>query len=133
LHDGTPWPIGGHKGAGLAVLVEILTGVLGGGGFLHSIQPPDPLTSKDGSVSQCCIAVDIERFMPLAEFRQRVAAFVGDLKSNPLASGYTEILLPGERAHRTQLHRLQNGVPLDKDVAVDLRTWAERLNVAFPF
>lgn len=133
LHGGIPWPIGGHKGGGLAVLVEILTGVLGGTGFLHGIQPPGLRTSEEESESQCCIAIDIARFMPLAEFRERMVAFISDLKSNPLASGYSEILLPGERAHRTQLRCLRDGVALEPDVAADFRAWAERLNVTFPF
>ncbi|MEO6966090.1 MAG: Ldh family oxidoreductase [Acidobacteriaceae bacterium] len=133
LHGGTPWPIGGHKGAGLAVLVEILTGVLGGGGFLHGIQAPSLRTSKGESESQCCIVIDIARIMPVAEFRERMVAFIDDLKNNPLAPGYTEILVPGERAHRTQLRCLRDGVTLEADVALDLRTWAQMLNVAFPF
>jgi len=133
LQGGTPWPIGDHKGAGLAVLVEILTGVLGGSGFLHGIQPPSLRTSSEQSEIQCCIVIDIGRFMPLTEFQDRVLAFISDLKSNPLASGYTEILLPGERAHRSQQRCLQEGVSLETDVAADLLGWAERLNVVFPF
>jgi ureidoglycolate dehydrogenase (NAD+) len=133
LHGGTPWPIGGHKGAGLAVLVEILTGALGGSGFLRGVQPPSLRTSKEECETQCCIVIDIARFMPLAEFLERVVEFISDLKSNPLGPGETEILLPGERAHRSQLYCLENGVALEKDIAVALRAWAERLNVAFPF
>jgi LDH2 family malate/lactate/ureidoglycolate dehydrogenase len=133
LDGGTPWPIGGHKGAGLAVLVEVLTGVLGGGAFLRGVKPRGLRTSRKESESQCCVVIDIARFMPLAEFRERMFAFIGDLKSNPIASGYAEILLPGERARRTQLDCLQNGLTLETDVAVELRAWAQRLNVACPF
>ena len=71
--------------------------------------------------------------MPIEEFRQRMLAFIADLKSNPLAPGSTEILVPGERAHRTYLLSLENGVPLEADVAADLRAWAQRLNVDYPF
>jgi LDH2 family malate/lactate/ureidoglycolate dehydrogenase len=133
LHGGTPRPIGDHKGAGLAVLVEVLTGVLGGGGFLHGVQSPELRTSPENGESQCCIAIDIARFMPLEEFRQRMVAFIADLKGNPLAPGQSEILLPGERAHRIDLLCLENGVPLEADVATDLRAWAQRLKVDCPF
>ena len=132
LHGGTPWPIGNHKGAGLAVLVEVLSGVLGGSGFLHGIQPPSLRRSKEECESQCCIVIDIARFMPLSEFRERIVAFIADLKSNPLADGYTEILLPGERAHRTYLRNLQEGVTVETEVAAELHAWAERLNVTLP-
>jgi len=133
LHGGTPWPIGDHKGAGLAVLVEILTGVLGGSNFLHGIRPPNLRTSKEESETQCCIAIDIARFMPLNIFRERMAKFVDDLKSNAIAPGHVEILLPGERAHRAQLRCLQDGASLEADIAADLRVWAEQLEVVFPF
>jgi LDH2 family malate/lactate/ureidoglycolate dehydrogenase len=133
LNGGTAQPIGDYKGAGLAILVEVLTGVLGGGAFLHDIHPPEVRNSVDNSESQCCIAIDIAKFMPPEEFRQRMAAFIADLKSNPLAPGSTEILVPGERAHRTYLLSLENGVPLEADVAADLRAWAQRLNVDYPF
>src|SRR4029079_6324695 len=43
-HAGTPMPIGAHKGAGLAILVEVLTGVLGGAAFLKGIVPPEKRT-----------------------------------------------------------------------------------------
>lgn len=133
LHGGTPWPIGGHKGAGLAVLVEVLTGVLGCGGFLHGIQSPELRTSPDQGESQCCIAIDIPNFMPLEEFRQRMVTFITDLKGNPPAAGHTEILLPGEKAHRTYLMCIRNGVELETDVIAELQTWAQRFKVDFPF
>jgi LDH2 family malate/lactate/ureidoglycolate dehydrogenase len=132
LQGGTPWPIGGHKGAGLAVLVEVLTGVLGGSGFLHGIQPPNLRTSEEGCESQCCIVIDVARFMSLAEFHQRLRAFIADLKGNSLAPGYTEILLPGERAHRAQLRCLREGVTFETGLAADLRSWAQRLQVIVP-
>lgn len=133
LHGGTPQPIGTYKGAGLAVLVEILTGVLGGGGFLHSIEAPAVRTSPAHGESQCCIAIKIATFIPPEEFLRRMALFVADLKSNPLVPGYKEILLPGERAHRSYRTNLDCGVPVEEDVAAGLHGWAQQLNVDCPF
>lgn len=133
LHGGTPRPMGEHKGAGLAILVEVLTGVLGGGGFLHGVSVPNQRTSPNGRPSQCCIAIDIARFMPPEEFRERMVAFINDLKANPLSPGETEILLPGERAHRTRMLCLKEGVPLEANVATELREWSQKLSVNCPF
>jgi LDH2 family malate/lactate/ureidoglycolate dehydrogenase len=132
LHGGAPWPIGDHKGAGLAVLVEILTGVLGGGGFLHGIKAPESRTSPDDGESQCCIAIEIARFMPAEGFHRRMTHFIADLKANPLAPGQKEILVPGEKAHRTYLQSVANGVPVEADVAADLREWAQKMKVGCP-
>lgn len=132
LHGGTPMPIGGHKGAGLAILIEILTGVLGGGAFLHGILPEDKRQRKEESDSQCCIAIDIEHFIPASDFRSRVTAFITDLKSNPVATGYSEIVLPGEAAQRRYKAASRNGVVLDDDVRQELGTWARKLGVNWP-
>lgn len=133
LEGGAPSPIGGHKGAGLAILVEVLTGVLGGVGFLRGIEPPSLRTSEEASETQCCIVIDVKHFMPLTKFHQQLKGFVADLKGNPLAPGYTEILLPGERARRAHLRCLREGITLETGIAADLRSWAKQLKVASPF
>ena len=133
LAGGTPLPIGGHKGAGLAILVEVLTGVLGGAAFLGGITPPgEDLRDKSRALSHCCIAIDVEAFMPRAEFESRMAEFVADLKDHPLEEGAGEIRLPGERMERTRLECEARGIPLEPDVRETLAEWAERLGVDFP-
>ncbi len=134
LKGGTPMPIGGHKGAGLAILVEALTGVLGGAAFLSGILPADRKDKKDKThaMSHCCIAIDIEAFMPVPEFESRMADFIADLKDNPLAEGTEEIRLPGERMARTMRECEANGIPLEPDVHDALTGWAERLGVGLP-
>ena len=133
LAGGTPLPIGGHKGAGLAILVEVLTGVLGGAAFLGGITPPgEDLRDKTRALSHCCIAIDVEAFMPRAEFESRMAEFVADLKDHPLEEGAGEIRLPGERMERTRLECEARGIPLEPDVRETLAAWAERLGVDFP-
>ena len=133
LDGGTPMPIGGHKGAGIAILVEILTGVLGGGAFLKGIVPEDRRESKAESDSQCCIAIDIGHFMDARLFEERMSSFIADLKGNPLAPGYDEIVVPGENAHRNFNECQQKGITIDPDVRSELSKWAIRLNVTSPF
>ncbi len=128
LFGGTPMPIGGHKGAGLAILVEVLTGVLGGAGFLRGIAPLDQREDKFQAESQCCIAVDIAAFMPVPEFESRMAAFIADLKDNPTPD---EIRVPGERMMRCERTCEARGVPLEADVHQNLMAWAHRLGVDF--
>lgn len=133
LFGGTPWPIGGHKGAGLAIMVEILTGLLGGSGFLHSIQPPHLRVSQQNSESQCCIAIDISKFMPLSEFLKRMATFAADLKGSPCDPCLGEILLPGERAYHAHSDSSRHGIPVEEDVEAELRSWAKQLGVTVSF
>ena len=129
LDGGATLPIGLHKGAGLTLLVEILTGVLGGGSFLHGAAPEEAAWRMD-THSQCCIAIDIERFMPVAELRHRTAAYVREIKAAPRATGQDEVLLPGERAHRSYEDCLEHGVLLEDDVRAELTSTAQRFGVA---
>lgn len=132
LSGGTPMPIGGHKGAGLAILVEVLTGVLGGAAFLRGIVPLDQRDNKSQAESQCCIAIDIEAFMPIREFESCMAQFIDDLKDNPLAEDADSIRVPGERMIRSARECESRGVLLNSDVQQNLTTWAQNLSVAFP-
>jgi LDH2 family malate/lactate/ureidoglycolate dehydrogenase len=133
LDGGTPQPIGDHKGAGLAILMEVLTGVLGDSWFLQGVHDPGLRNSAEHGPSHCCICIDIEKFMPLEVFHKRMVTFIADLKANPVAPGHTEIFLPGERAQRSYRMSMESGVSLEEDVANELRRWAQRLKVCCPF
>ena len=134
IGGGTTLPIGVHKGAGLAILVEALTGVLGGAAFLSDITPRDQAdrTDKTHAVSHCCIAIDVEAFMPVADFEARMADFIADLKGSPPDDASDEIRLPGERMERTRRECEIHGIPLEPDVREELEIWADRLGVPFP-
>src|SRR5262249_3720832 len=83
LDGGTPLPIGGPKGAGLGVLVEVLTGILGGGAFLFGIHPPSKTRPKTAGECQCCIAIDVKHFLPARTFNRRMKKVIADLKRVP--------------------------------------------------
>jgi LDH2 family malate/lactate/ureidoglycolate dehydrogenase len=99
-------PEGGYKGTGLAVMVEILCGLLTGLGF--GVEPSG--RHNDG----CFMAVfNVSAFRPLAEFKQEVGEFVGYLKATPPAEGSSGVLYPGEIEHRRQLDRSRNGIEVE--------------------
>ena len=131
LDGGMPLPIGGHKGAGLAIAVEVLTGVLGGAAFLSQITPRGrkDTAAKSDAPSHCCLAINIDAFMPLAQFGLRMADFIADLKDNPLSEGTGQIWLPGEKMDRTKRECEANGIPLETEVQEHLAQWARRLGV----
>src|SRR5262249_402104 len=68
---GLPMPAGGYKGTGLALMIEVLTSVLSGGAMLTQM---GALWHGDGpmKVSQCFLAIDVGRFLPLEEFASRM-------------------------------------------------------------
>jgi LDH2 family malate/lactate/ureidoglycolate dehydrogenase len=118
--------IGQYKGYGLAFMTDVMTGVLGGGGFgLTPYADPAKL-----DVSHTLTAIDIEWFMPLAEFRARMDAFAQMVKSRALRPGFKEILLPGEQEARRVTRKSAAGVPLDDEVLADLRSLGRELGLS---
>ena len=96
----------GYKGYGLAVIGEILCGLLTGLGF--GVEPTG--RHNDG----CFMAVfKVDAFRPLAQFRDEVTAFARYLKATPPSEGSAGVLYPGEVEHRTRLHRSEHGVTIE--------------------
>jgi LDH2 family malate/lactate/ureidoglycolate dehydrogenase len=118
--------IGRYKGYGLAFMTDVLTGVIGGGGF--GLTPYADQAKLD--VSHTLTAIDIAWFMPLDEFRNRMNAFAQMVRSRALRPGFTEILLPGEQEARRVARKSAAGVPLDDAVLADLRALGDELGIA---
>ena len=112
-NGGAVLPLGGpegHKGYGLSVMVEILSGILTGLGFGH-----DP----SGRHNDGCFmaAFNVDAFRPLDEFKREVTEFAQYLKSTPTAKGFSEVFYPGELEHLKEQTLLRDGV------AVEDATW----------
>src|SRR4051812_49400702 len=114
-------PLGGtegYKGYGLAVMVEILCGVLTGLGF--GVEPTG--RHNDG----CFMAVfKVNAFRPLAEFKKDVGDFVKYLKETPPAEGSSGVLYPGEIEHRRQIERRRDGIEVETATWTRLRVLAD--------
>jgi len=121
--------IGQYKGYGLAMLTDVLTGVLAGGGY--GLAPYSNPAAQD--VSHTFIALDIEWFMPLAEFTARMDDFIAQIKRAKLRPGFTEILVPGEVDYRREMEYRHDGAKLDAVIFDQLAELAGKLNIEFPF
>jgi LDH2 family malate/lactate/ureidoglycolate dehydrogenase len=118
--------IGQYKGYGLSLITDIMTGVLSGGGF-GLIPYSDPSRQN---VAHSFTAIDIEWFMPLATFRERMCDLTETIKASKLRPGFTEVFVPGELEHRREREKRNNGVPLDEDVYNDLILLGQQLGLA---
>lgn len=122
---GTLFPLGGPKGYALAVIVDALTGVLTGSAF--GLTPyADPYNQDVGHLF---IAIDVSHFMPLAQFKARMDAFIGEIRSSPLASGAEAIYLPGELEYRREQERRRDGVPIEATRLAALRALGAELGL----
>jgi LDH2 family malate/lactate/ureidoglycolate dehydrogenase len=124
-------PLGGYKGSGLAMMVEILCGVLSGGAISTELGGLR-FTDRPFRVSQFFLALDISRLMPLQEFETRLRKLVAMAKSARPAPDYDEVLVAGEPEWRAEADYLESGVPLTEGVWEELRERAGRLGIPTP-
>jgi LDH2 family malate/lactate/ureidoglycolate dehydrogenase len=121
-------PLGGYKGSGLGMMVEILCAVLGGSAMADEVGGIR-VAGRPSRTSQTFLAIDIARFMPVEEFTARMEKLVGIMKSTPAAQGYSEVLVAGDPEWRTEAERLRNGIPVDAGNWKELCETAAQLGV----
>ena len=125
-------PFGGAKGSGLAMMVDMLGGVLAGSGFAGSVRDWNADFGGPADVGHFFLVMKIEAFMPLGVFEQRMETAIERLKALPPAQGFDEVTYPGERSGRMARGRAQAGIPLPPEVLRDLRQLADERGIAFP-
>jgi LDH2 family malate/lactate/ureidoglycolate dehydrogenase len=101
------------------MMVDVLSGVLTGSGFLSAVHSPYK-TAEKSNAGHLLIAIDIEAFQPLAQFGARMEQYIGELKSVPLAKGYDEVYYPGELEARNDLRNREQGLAFPADTLADL-------------
>jgi len=131
-HAAALQPFAGHKGYGIALLIETLSGLLTGGAIRWDIVSwidGDPtLPTQHGAAM---LAFDIAQMMPLASFTQRVDAMIREIRQTPKAKGCQRIYVPGEIEWQKRREALANGLPLPEDVRVSLLGLADDLHLKF--
>jgi LDH2 family malate/lactate/ureidoglycolate dehydrogenase len=113
-----------HKGYAIAAMVDMLSGVLTGSGFLSAVHSPYQ-TTHTSHCGHLLIAMDIAHFQPLEAFTARMEAFVDEIKAVPLAKGFDEVFYPGEIEDHNDAQCRREGLALPEDTRADLRRIAQ--------
>ncbi|MGQ7792596.1 Ldh family oxidoreductase [Faunimonas sp. B44] len=108
---GVVLPMGGPKGSGLSMLMDILGGVISGAGFAGDVADQYKDYTRAQNVGHFFLAIKPDLFMSAEEYRQRMDVLVERVKAVPLAEGFEEILMPGEPEARQEQRRLGAGIP----------------------
>jgi len=99
---------GSHKGYGLACMVEVLAGLLSGAGFGARV--------GQGHYAHAFLALRVDAFRPLEEFRREMDEFLRTLKATPPAPGHERVLVAGQPEWEEQERRQALGIPLHREV-----------------
>ncbi|MBI4664066.1 MAG: Ldh family oxidoreductase [Verrucomicrobia bacterium] len=126
-------PLGGYKGYGLSLFIDILTGVLGGGAFSTQVKSLYQSLETPSGSAQAFAAIRIDAFLPRTEFCKRVDQLIELMHSCPLAPGVERIFVPGEIEHETAQRRKSEGIPVNAKLRDELVALAQELRVPSPF
>ena len=126
--EGLLQPAAGHKGYGLALMWEVLTGVLAGLAFGPNVGPLE-LVDRRQQVAHFLLAVDPAAFLPLDLFKARVDSLIEQVHTTPTAPGVERLYVPGERSAAVQAEREKSGIPLPEVRARELRVLAEQFDL----
>jgi len=112
LTSNNPLPVGYWKGAGLALLLDLLSTILSGGLATHEISKKE----VEYGLSQVFIAIDISKLGNHSAITKTVEAILKDYHQSITVEEGTKIVYPGERVLLTRKNNLANGIPVLKKV-----------------
>jgi LDH2 family malate/lactate/ureidoglycolate dehydrogenase len=130
--DGIILPMAQHKGYAIAVMMDMLSGVLTGSAFGTGVFGPYQTERRSGA-GQLMIALDIAAMQPLDDFNTRMERYIAELKSVPLAQGFDEVVYPGELEARNDLRNREEGLLFPEDTRADLKKLGNRLGLTVPY
>ncbi|KAA1378150.1 Ldh family oxidoreductase [Aeromicrobium fastidiosum] len=125
-------PVGGPKGYGLALMVDVLTGVLSGGAFGASVQGMYADVAVPNNCAHVFIAIDVATFDPDGTFDGSVTELVAQIGASRLAPGTERVLLPGQLEDERAAAALVDGVPVESSVVDGLRGAAQLVGAELP-
>jgi len=127
--EGFLLPIGGYKGYGLALIMGLLAGNLNGAAMGKDVVDFNNDDTTETNTGHAIIAINIEAFQPLAEFKQGMDTLIRDIRNSQRLPDVDRIRLPGEGTHVARADREKNGIPMPAALLAALDTLAGELNV----
>lgn len=125
---GAMLPFGEHKGSGLALICELLGGVLSGGPTAPGTDAADPAIIN----GMTAILIEPGHLIDPALFDQDVVALLDYIRASPAADPSHPVMLAGEPERRSRAQRLAEGVPIDPASWAEICRAAESVGVIPP-
>lgn len=129
---GSVLPMAGPKGYSLALMVEILSGILSGGNFGSHVGSIYDEGSDPPGTGMFMMVLNPDFFIGRDSFKARVSQLAEEVTSLPLAVGVDRILLPGERRQELERQRREHGVPLSQQTEIELSQTAKEYGILMP-
>lgn len=122
--------LGGHKGFGWAVMVELLSSALQDGAFMKGLTGYD----EDGKrapykLGHFFMAINIENFLPLERFKKISGDIMRSLRASRKAAGQNRIYTAGEKEYEAEQKRVKEGIPVNTNLRKNLKIMQEELKL----
>jgi LDH2 family malate/lactate/ureidoglycolate dehydrogenase len=131
--EGMLLPLGGmeagYKGYGLALIIGLLAGTLGGAAMGRQVIDFNHDDSSVTNTGQAIAAINVAAFGEISGFKARVDGLIRDLRGSSRMPGVERILVPGERSHEARAIRTANGIPIDPALLRGLDQLAHELGI----
>src|SRR6478752_536090 len=132
--EGMLLPLGGmeagYKGYGLAMIIGLLAGTLGGAAMGRDVVDFNHDDDSITNTGQAIAAINVAAFGDVTTFKRSVDALVRDFRGSQRIPGVDRIYVPGERSHETRAARTRNGIPLAPALMLGLDQLAGELEIA---
>lgn len=129
--------LGGHKGYGLATIVEILCSALQSGAFLHNLLGFDAQGNKRSfMVGHFFMAIKVENFVELDVYKKNIGDLLRELRASRKAPGCGRIYTAGEKEYEMEKVVRQNGVQAVPALQKEIKYIQQELGLweySFPF
>lgn len=119
-------PMGDHKGYGLALINEILAGVLSGSSYSLGLPRREALGNTSWDVGHFLVAIDPSKLYDPLALAGNITSMVEMVRSSRVRPGFEKIWLPGEKEYQARAERSKMGVPLPLSLMVELNALAGR-------
>src|SRR5471032_567050 len=111
LDGGVVLPSGGAKGLGIAMLMDIMGGVISGAAFGGDVRNQFLDYDQPQNVGHFFMAMKPDLFVPKDEYFKRMDKLVQRVHAQPPAEGFDEVIMPGETERRLEASRRRTGLP----------------------
>jgi len=126
LAGGTVPPIGGPKGSALAMLMDLMGGLISGAAYGGNVRNHFEDYEAPQNVGHFIMALKPDLFVSRDEYAKRMDQLVQRVHANPTAEGFDEVIMPGERERRFEAKHRRTGVPYHAKEVAAMQKEAER-------
>jgi LDH2 family malate/lactate/ureidoglycolate dehydrogenase len=122
--------LGGHKGYGLATMVEIFSAAFQNGAFLSELHDTDAQGKPNFlRIGHFFLAINIEHFLPLEDFKRTTGTMMRELRGSQNAPGHERIYTAGEKEYYNTQYVMEKGVEITPGVQRALNILVQELNL----